>query len=101
MIIKNKEVLVLNVTDQLYYETSKYTTLCQGKYYDGCGTYYFKDGKFHRDDGPACVVDNFSKAWWFDGVFVHNTIGSECEFENICDLPNELKQSIIKYELSK
>ncbi len=28
--------------------------------------YWFKNGKLHREDGPACEYTDGSKYWWFE-----------------------------------
>ena len=30
-------------------------------------TTYYKNGKFHREDGPAVECGNGYKEWWIDG----------------------------------
>ena len=34
----------------------------------GSGIYYFKDGKKHREDGPAIVFENSDKNWYINGL---------------------------------
>ena len=31
--------------------------------------FWYKDGKFHREDGPACEWANGSKEWYINGVW--------------------------------
>jgi hypothetical protein len=39
-----------------------------GKHTDSYGTeYWYKDGKIHREDGPAYISKNGTKAWYKDG----------------------------------
>jgi hypothetical protein len=35
---------------------------------------WYKDGKLHRDDGPATVISDGYKAWYWKGFF-HRTNG--------------------------
>jgi len=35
-------------------------------YYDG--TYWFLNGKCHREDGPAIEWNDGSKEWWLNGI---------------------------------
>ena len=40
-------------------------------YLNGCDTYYYKDGKLHREDGPAEVISNameLKKCWFLNGM---------------------------------
>ena len=42
---------------------------------DKAGTIrYFKDGRFHREDGPAVIEDDI-KMWYINGVFMKTTYG--------------------------
>ena len=39
-----------------------------GKHTDSCGTkYWYKDGKFHREDGPAYIKPDGSQYWFANG----------------------------------
>jgi len=35
---------------------------------DGKSIYIYKNGKFHRDDGPAIIYANGDKSWWKNGI---------------------------------
>ena len=35
---------------------------------------YFKNNKWHREDGPAWITSNNFKSWWFEGK-LHNLNG--------------------------
>lgn len=42
--------------------------------------YWAKDGKYHREDGPAIEAINGDKYWWVDGVFYGNYINKRYYF---------------------
>jgi hypothetical protein len=42
---------------------------------------YFKNGKFHREDGPAIEYENGEKHWLVNGLF-HREDGPAIEFVN-------------------
>ena len=35
-------------------------------YFDG-SKYWFKNGKYHREDGPAVISSDGTKEWWING----------------------------------
>ncbi len=41
-----------------------FTGICEEDKY---GKFWYKDGKLHRVDGPACERTNGTKAWYIDG----------------------------------
>jgi hypothetical protein len=42
--------------------------LKNGKYGNQFGTFWFKDDKLHREDGPAMVCSDEAEEWFFNGV---------------------------------
>jgi hypothetical protein len=46
---------------------------------DENGTYWFKNGKAHREDGPAEELEDGYKEWWFNGER-HRLDGPACEY---------------------
>jgi len=43
---------------------------------------WFKNGEYHRTNGPAIECANGSKVWWFKNGEYHRTDGPACEFDN-------------------
>ena len=36
---------------------------------------WFKNGNYHREDGPAMVLKSGNKEWWLDGKYIWNSYG--------------------------
>ena len=45
------------------------------------GTLHIKDGKLHREDGPACEYSNGTKHWYLDGK-LHREDGPAFEYSD-------------------
>ena len=45
-------------------------------FYRDIGTYWYKEGKLHREDGPAYEEGEYrgAKAWWIDGIQYYEDI---------------------------
>jgi hypothetical protein len=106
----------------IYYEDKKQTSLCNGSYKEHMGTFHYKDGIFHRVDGPAIEYSGGEKEWWLYGER-HRVDGPAIEYSSgkkewwlygeilyydgynnlneYSDLSESFKRSIIKYELSR
>jgi hypothetical protein len=82
-----------------YYDDLECTILAEGNYQEYDDFFWYKNGKFHREDGPACVYSNGEKEWCINGEDVFNS--QENNLHLYDDLSEEFKMSIIKYELSK
>lgn len=48
---------------------------------DDKGVIYYKDGKKHREDGPAVELKNGTKEWWIDGQR-HRDDGPACIYKD-------------------
>jgi hypothetical protein len=64
-------------------------------------TSWYKDGKHHREDGPAIEWKNGDKEWILNGKLLYTSTCGKYLGDFTDDLPESFKQSIIKYELSK
>ena len=42
--------------------------LKNGRYEDGYGIFWYRDGLRHREDGPACMYQDGTKQWWLNGA---------------------------------
>jgi hypothetical protein len=62
--------------------------------------YWYKDGNLHREDGPAVIYSNGSKAWYKDGKHITNDIIIWANDRNI-DLNNlsDYDKIILKMEI--
>jgi hypothetical protein len=88
-----------NVDDNKAYEDESLTIICDGRYSEKNGVFYYQKGIEHREDGPACIWNDGNLRWYLKGKLVYsNAINNLHKFK---ELPEKLKQSIIKYELSK
>jgi len=60
-------------------------TYKQGKYvvkeYENGNKYWYLNGNFHREDGPACEYGNGSKEWYLNGKR-HRIDGPAIEYSN-------------------
>jgi hypothetical protein len=45
-----------------------------GIYFDRAGQTYYKNGKFHREDGPAAIYRDGSQIWYQNGI-IHRDDG--------------------------
>jgi hypothetical protein len=52
-----------------------FTGICKA----GNKTYHYKEGEFHREDGPAIEHDNGNKEWFINGKY-HREDGPACEW---------------------
>jgi hypothetical protein len=50
-----------------YYKETLTNELCNGFYIEEFGTFCYKQGKYHRLDGPACDYTDRTKEWWLEG----------------------------------
>lgn len=48
---------------------------------DDNGVIYYKDGKKHRENGPAVELKNGTKEWWIDGQR-HRDDGPACIYKD-------------------
>lgn len=81
----------------LFYEDIKHLKLCSGSYREIDGVYWYKDGYYHRKDGPAIEWYNGEKEWCLNGQDVFNS--QENNLHLYDNLTEEFKMSIIKYRL--
>jgi hypothetical protein len=49
------------------------------KIYDNGTKYWFLNGKFHREDGPACEYAGGSRVWYLNNK-LHREDGPACEY---------------------
>lgn len=49
--------------------------------YENGDKYWYRGGKLHREDGPACVYANGDKEWWVEGK-PHREDGPACVYQN-------------------
>ena len=49
--------------------------------YAGGDKFWYKEGKYHRIDGPACEYSNGDKEWYLNGEY-HRIDGPACEYAN-------------------
>jgi hypothetical protein len=89
---------VYNTETKLYYHSNN-GPICNGTFREWNGLLYYKDGKPHREDGPAKDYDNGSKYWFLEGKIVYSI--SENYLHLYDNLSDAFKKSIIKYVLSK
>ena len=74
--------------------------------YDNGDKRWFKNGKRHRLDGPACEFINGHKAWYVDGK-LHRLDGPAYEFNSKCgqwfvdgkQIPVNSKEELVNYLL--
>ena len=81
-----------------------------GKYVSGNCVKYYKNGKLHREDGPARVWDHGLYEWWLNGE-LHCETGPCVYFSNdnrvrVADAyyvhgANLSKQEFLQYKLLK
>jgi hypothetical protein len=107
--------------DGIWFVDKEKTELCQGKYKEKYGEYWYKDGMFHREDGHA-IIESGGREWYLNGLLhredgpaVENTNGTKEWWLNDVEifsnetnnlhkydnLSEAFKKSIIKYEFSK
>ena len=55
--------------------------LKNGRYEDGYGIFWYRDGLRHREDGPACMYQDGTKEWWLNGK-LHREDGPAVERRN-------------------
>ena len=54
---------------EIWYKNGKYHRLDGPAVIRGNGTeIWYKDGLYHREDGPAVIHSNGEKYWWVDGM---------------------------------
>jgi hypothetical protein len=46
-----------------------------------CGTFWYYNGNFHREDGPAVEYADGTKEWWLNGN-CHREDGPACEWSD-------------------
>ena len=51
------------------------------EYEDGDKKEWYKEGKYHREDGPAIEHENGSKEWWFEDK-IHRIDGPAVEYSD-------------------
>ncbi len=42
--------------------------------YENGAKEWYKNGRFHREDGPAKIRSNGFKEWWLDGEFIYAAV---------------------------
>lgn len=52
-----------------------------GRYDENGSVVWYKNGKKHREDGPACIWSDGSKAWYLNGK-LHREDGPAVEMAN-------------------
>jgi hypothetical protein len=67
--------------DQVWHEDDGGRIICNGPYKDKDDIFYYKNGKYHREDGPACEWSNGDKEWYFNG-YLHRVDGPAIELNN-------------------
>lgn len=56
------------------------------------------EGKLHRLDGPAIVCSDGTKEWYLDGNLVYSSYEDNTSY---FELSNDMRKQIIKYKLLK
>ena len=82
----------------IYYDDIDCTILAEGKYKEALDYFWYKQGVFHREDGPAMIWNDGEQEWCLKGETIFSDDGNNLDEY---DVSEELKRSIIKYELSK
>ncbi len=47
------------------------------------GKWWYKNGWFHRKDGPAVIYSDGDKEWWLNGICVWDSDFDKLDFTNI------------------
>jgi hypothetical protein len=98
--MKIKEITHLFEDIEFTYEDRDLTIRCSGPYKDTDGIFYYKDGLYHRDDGPAMVWNDGRCAWFLEDEVIYNSENqSYMGHHEDKVFTKEFKQSIIKYRL--
>ncbi len=75
--------------------------MLNGKYSDSDGTQrWWKDGKLHREDGPAYISSDGYQAWWKDG-YLHREDGPAiiypCGYQRWCKDGKDITDDITNW----
>lgn len=68
-----------------------------GKYDEDYDIIWYKDGKFHKEDGPAIIPLFTNPEWFYEGQLIFK---DGVDNTGKYDIPASLKKSIIKYKLN-
>ena len=72
----------------------------KGRYVDSLGTVScYKNGKLHREDGPAIEYANGSKEWWLNGVEYTEELFNKIQLNKKLQSKLEEKPSIKKAKI--
>ena len=86
----------------LYHDDAERTRLAQNGYMGRNTFCYYKDGLYHREDGPACLEwrndENipWSISFHFNGKHIFDEMSDQV---STTEIPDTLKSAIIKYRL--
>ena len=65
---------------------------------DGTGWHY-RDGKLHREDGPAIIRPSGYKGWWLTGTWWLN--GKEVRMEDVLDTPEKREAYLLEESIRR
>jgi hypothetical protein len=81
----------------LYYDDEQLTTLANGIYSEDAIVYYYKDGKFHCEDGPAIMYPDDDHIWCFEGItFLDDRVS---DFVHTKGIPTHVLNNLVKWKL--